>query len=189
MKGKIFSKIILSTTLLSGVVMAPHLDNSEVQASEQKDKYGELHKINESEANIVLEKGYTYKVKSNGTATLTKTATGETKELPTSAKDKNGKDVIISYEDTDKGLKLMVIDASKATQTRGWKGALKCGLGTVGGAGTVALGGIWCWWSSWCCGRCYSWWNVRCCSKLFLRRYEECLKSLKWPIMKFLILY
>ncbi|MGO4050732.1 hypothetical protein AB2L30_12580 [Staphylococcus pseudintermedius] len=142
MKGKIFSKIILSTTLLSGVVMSPYLDNSEVQASEQKDKYGELHKINESEANIVLEKGYTYKVKSNGTATLTKTATGETKELPTSAKDKNGKDVIISYEDTDKGLKLMVIDASKATQTRGWKGALKCGLGTAGGAGTVALGGF-----------------------------------------------
>ncbi|EGQ0303516.1 hypothetical protein O0M08_11695 [Staphylococcus pseudintermedius] len=51
--------------------MAPYLDNSEVQASEQKDKYGELHKINKSEANIVLEKGYTYKVKSNGTATLT----------------------------------------------------------------------------------------------------------------------
>lgn len=62
--------------------------------------------------------------------------------MPTSAKDKNGKDVIISYEDTDKGLKLMVIDASKATQTRGWKGALKCGLGAAGGAGTVALGGF-----------------------------------------------
>ncbi|MDE9912798.1 hypothetical protein O0H40_12035 [Staphylococcus pseudintermedius] len=25
---------------------------------------------------------------------------------------------------------------------RGWKGALKCGLGTAGGAGTVALGGF-----------------------------------------------
>ncbi|EQA7714003.1 hypothetical protein ACX817_000753 [Staphylococcus pseudintermedius] len=60
--------------------------------------------------------------------------------MPKSAKDKIGKDVIISYEDTGKGLKLMVNDVSKATQIRGWKGVLG-GFG-VGGVIDAIAGDI-----------------------------------------------
>ncbi|PTH67851.1 hypothetical protein BU582_05120 [Staphylococcus agnetis] len=144
MKRNVFSKIILSTVVLSGAVASPYMVHDQLvhAAEQQKDKFGELHKVNSSEGYIKLEDGYTYKVKNNGTATITKVDTRETKKLPKSAEDKNGKNVLLSYVNTNHGLKLMVIDESKSTNERGWKGALKCGLGVAGGAGTVGLGGF-----------------------------------------------
>lgn len=54
----------------------------------------------------------------------------------------NGNKVTLSYTDSGNGLKMMVLDDSQAVQFYGWKGALKCGLGVAGGAGTVGLGGF-----------------------------------------------
>lgn len=140
----LLSKAILSTAIITGSVVAPIAinDNTMHAAENHKDTYGELKQINESEANINLDKGYKTNVQDNGNATITKQSTGETKALPVTAKDKNGKKVILSYAKTNNGLKMMVIDEDKSTGERGWKKGLKCGLGTAGGMGTVGLTGF-----------------------------------------------
>ncbi|MCD8915429.1 hypothetical protein K2V61_07730 [Staphylococcus simulans] len=144
MRKEFLGKVVLSTVVLTGTVIAPVLENSHFAKAEeqQKEEFGQLEKINRSEATIKLNKGFTYAVNDNGTASITKVATGETKNLPSSAKDMNGKSVTLSYIKSDKGLKMMVIDDSQSVQFYGWKKGLKCGLGTAGGAGTVGLAGF-----------------------------------------------
>ncbi|MGV3134847.1 hypothetical protein ACEE96_13115 [Staphylococcus simulans] len=80
-------KVFLSTFVLTGTFITPVLENSHFDKAEEqhKEEFGQLGKINSSEATINLNKGFTYSVNDNGTASITKISTEETKNLPSSA--------------------------------------------------------------------------------------------------------
>ncbi|MCE4966471.1 hypothetical protein BU679_02345 [Staphylococcus chromogenes] len=143
MKTSIISKLLLSATILTGslVGVSTFYSDSTQAAETQKSSQGsgEFKPINDSQANITLNKGVSYEVSDNGSAKLVDDATGKTEILPSEATDKNGNSVVLVYEENGNDLKVNVIDKSTTTQTRGWKEGLKCGLGTAGGAG---LGGL-----------------------------------------------
>ncbi|MDM6433807.1 hypothetical protein P7432_15060, partial [Staphylococcus aureus] len=74
-------------------------------------------------------------VDKNGKLTLSDGKTS--KVMPTNAKDKKGNDVVLVYKKVKDGFDVQVIKSSQERKTN-W---VKCGLGTVGGAGTGGLGG------------------------------------------------
>ncbi|MEJ7448299.1 hypothetical protein WL543_13085, partial [Staphylococcus epidermidis] len=72
-----------------------HTDST--QASEKQESTEntvKIQPINQSQANIKLNKNISYKISDNGNAKLIDKSTGKTEELPTKTKDKNGKPVI-----------------------------------------------------------------------------------------------
>ncbi|UEX90242.1 hypothetical protein [Staphylococcus ratti] len=78
-----------------------------------------------------MNEGISYEVSDNGSAKLVYDTTGKIETLPSEAKDKHGKPVVLAYEANGKDLKISIIDKSTTIQTRGWKEGLKCGLGTA----------------------------------------------------------
>ncbi|MGW7907343.1 hypothetical protein ACWEXP_06270 [Staphylococcus pseudoxylosus] len=144
MFGNFTKKVLVSAVVLGSVggsIVAYENSNTDTVHAESKNQIGEFKQINSSEANISLEKGYEYNVNDNGTASIVNKSLGYKEDLPNKAKDKDGKSVTLSYAKNGDKLKLMVIDDSTTTQTRGWKKGLKCGLGTAGGAGGGGLAG------------------------------------------------
>ncbi|RIL61736.1 hypothetical protein BUY70_01650 [Staphylococcus epidermidis] len=145
MKNNIISKLLMSAVVLTGSVAGINtIHTDSAQASEKQESTEntvKIQPINQSQANIKLNKNISYKISDNGNAKLIDKSTGKTEELPTKTKDKNGKPVILAYEKDGNNLKLDVINEDKSTQTRGWKKGLKCGLGTAGTAGGGGLAG------------------------------------------------
>ena len=145
MKNNIISKLLMSAVVLTGSVAGINtIHTNSTQASEKQESTEntvKIQPINQSQANIKLNKNISYKISDNGNAKLIDKSTGKTEELPTKTKDKNGKPVILAYEKDGNNLKLDVINEDKSTQTRGWKKGLKCGLGTAGTAGGGGLAG------------------------------------------------
>ena len=135
MKNNIISKLLMSAVVLTGSVAGINtIHTDSTQASEKQESTEntvKIQPINQSQANIKLNKNISYKISDNGNAELIDKSTGKTEELPTKTKDKNGKPVILSYEKDGNNLKLDVINEDKSTQTRGWKKGLKCGFGTA----------------------------------------------------------
>ncbi|WP_416350071.1 hypothetical protein [Mammaliicoccus lentus] len=101
MKSNIISKVLLSTSILTGSVVGTNIIHTDsIQASQETNNQnvGEFQAINELQAFIKLNKNISYEIKDNGTAKLTDNSTGKTEELPYEAKDKNGDPVALSYK-------------------------------------------------------------------------------------------
>lgn len=136
MKKHILSKILLSSVIVTGSVITPAVTtDANAQSQKSPDNIGKLTQKNESTLHLSFEKGISGKVDENG---ILKLSDGKvTKQMPTTAKDKNGNDVTLVYKKADDGFDVQVLKASQERKTN-WG---KCALGTAGGAGTGGLGG------------------------------------------------
>lgn len=140
------SKIVkgfIAFAIATSVTVAPSLDSNltfadeKQQAQSNEKSSGEIVKVDENIARIDLNENITYSVDENGVATLKDKNTKKSEKLPTSAKDKNGKDVNLVYFEEDGKLGVQVVNKQ---QTRG---AGKCIIGTAGGAiGGATTGGL-----------------------------------------------
>jgi hypothetical protein len=133
-------KILVSSIMLFGIIFSSFSLNNSAYAEENNGEFGQFESINESEAKITLNNGYKATVEKNGEAKIVEESTGEVESLPSVAKDKNGEEVVLVYEEVEDGLEMYVVKPE--ISTRGFKEGLKCGLGTAGGAGTVGLAGF-----------------------------------------------
>ncbi|SUK17605.1 pathogenicity island protein [Staphylococcus agnetis] len=137
MKRNVFSKIILSTVVLSGAVASPYMVHDQlVHAAEVKqNNIGQLTQKNESTLHLSLKENISGSVDKNGNLTL---SDGKiTKKMPSSTKDKKGNEVNLVYKKDKDGFLIQVINSSVDRKTN-WA---KCALGTGGGAGAGGLSG------------------------------------------------
>ncbi|HDC9777255.1 TPA: hypothetical protein O9R64_002620 [Staphylococcus aureus] len=136
MKQQMLSKVLLSTVVVMGSIAGSSLVMDDNAHAEQKsDNIGKLNQKNENTLHLSFEKGIKGTVDKNGKLTLSDGKTS--KVMPTNAKDKKGNDVVLVYKKVKDGFDVQVIKSSQERKTN-W---VKCGLGTVGGAGTGGLGG------------------------------------------------
>lgn len=134
----IYSSTSVRQKSLVGVVIAALIISlfsvfNSAQAADSKGKV-KLTQPNESTLHIKENDGVTSTQDKKGVVTL-KDQNGKTEKLPTEAKDKDDKDVVLKYKETEDGYDIQVVNKY---QKEGWA---KCTLGTAGGTGTGGLGG------------------------------------------------
>lgn len=126
----------LAFALVSGVIVCSGLTSEHSYAKENNvmhasaNSSGEIVKLNDNTARIDLKKGIDYSVDKNGVATLKDVKTGKKEILPSTAKDKNGKNVTLIYFEKDGKIGFYVQKTQKE------RGVGKCVSGIAGGAVT-----------------------------------------------------
>ncbi|MCQ9301432.1 hypothetical protein [Staphylococcus hyicus] len=130
LKGSLAIVITTGLIVSSGVTSEYSYAKETNVTHPSKKSSGEIVKLNDNTARIDLNKGIDFTVDKNGVATLKDVNTGKKEILPSTAKDKNGKNVTLIYY--EKGGKLGVY-VQKAQEDRGIG---KCVSGIAGGAVT-----------------------------------------------------
>ncbi|WP_409323931.1 hypothetical protein [Staphylococcus caprae] len=142
-KGFATFAIITGMTVSTGLAdnHSQAAENNQTQKASSKSA-GEIVKIDDNMGRIDLNKNITYNVDENGIATLKDKNTNKTEQLPSTAKDKNGKNVNIVYFEEKGKLGMQVVPNQQDRKKK--KGSVaKCVIGTAGGAvGGATAGGL-----------------------------------------------